>query len=236
MELTREQVETMFGVSGGRELSGFPYELQPSTVNMLLAHDAALRLRCEEAERMQARWKVLASMTKECACVWGINETPDDQYCGGEHNDTIEQLCLAHQKMFDKQLADLTEKLAEMTEELENYRSIAEREGATIAVSELVVLKTQLQAMTKERDEYEAYSHLANRTLDDVTAPLKQQLATAQAENVRLRKALGHFNRTAFEKAPCYICGYNGIEYYQPSTHPCAKLFHEQALNTQEPT
>lgn len=30
-----------------------------------------------------------------------------------------------------------------------------------------------------------------------------------------------------FEQAPCYLCGYNGELYYQPSTHSCAKLYHE---------
>lgn len=235
MELTREQVETMFGVSGGRELSGFPYELQPSTVKMLLAHDAALRLRCEEAERKQARWKVLASMTKECACVWGINETPDDQYCGGEHNNTIEQLCLAHQEIFDKQLADLTEKLAEMTEELENYRSIAEREGATIAVSELAVLKTQLQAMTEERNRQliakDAFMEAVESMRKERTT-LQRQLATAQAENVRQQASIEKLLtfKALWEKAYRDECNWHN----QPEG--LDRQAFERGNTTQEPT
>lgn len=31
-----------------------------------------------------------------------------------------------------------------------------------------------------------------------------------------------------FEKAPCYLCGYNGELYYQPSVHPCATEYHRQ--------
>lgn len=31
-----------------------------------------------------------------------------------------------------------------------------------------------------------------------------------------------------FQKAPCYICGYNGPNYYQPEVHECAGLYHEQ--------
>lgn len=31
-----------------------------------------------------------------------------------------------------------------------------------------------------------------------------------------------------FQKAPCYICGYNGPGYYQPEVHDCAGLYHEQ--------
>lgn len=30
-----------------------------------------------------------------------------------------------------------------------------------------------------------------------------------------------------FEQAPCYLCGYNGPNYYQPDTHACAKQYHE---------
>lgn len=29
---------------------------------------------------------------------------------------------------------------------------------------------------------------------------------------------------TALSDAPCSRCGYNGPGYYQPETHPCAKL------------
>lgn len=29
-----------------------------------------------------------------------------------------------------------------------------------------------------------------------------------------------------FEKAPCYVCGYNSEGYYQPDIHPCAKKYH----------
>jgi len=31
-----------------------------------------------------------------------------------------------------------------------------------------------------------------------------------------------------FEQAPCYLCGYNGVGYYQPKTHPCAVRYHAQ--------
>ena len=32
--------------------------------------------------------------------------------------------------------------------------------------------------------------------------------------------------RREFEKAPCFICGYNGAGYYQPDTHKCAEQYH----------
>lgn len=28
----------------------------------------------------------------------------------------------------------------------------------------------------------------------------------------------------------CYLCGYNGERYYQPDTHPCAKMYHDAQL------
>ena len=34
------------------------------------------------------------------------------------------------------------------------------------------------------------------------------------------------FDAERFERAPCYLCGYNGRGYYQPETHPCAAKYH----------
>ena len=44
-----------------------------------------------------------------------------------------------------------------------------------------------------------------------------------RAERKALRKVFDH---KKFERAPCYLCGYNGERYYQPSTHSCASLYH----------
>ncbi len=35
-------------------------------------------------------------------------------------------------------------------------------------------------------------------------------------------------DRKRFHTAPCYLCGYNGHGYFQPQTHPCAAVFHDQ--------
>lgn len=48
---------------------------------------------------------------------------------------------------------------------------------------------------------------------------------------IRLAKqagAAGHLDRKRFERAPCYLCGYNGEGYYQPDKHPCAARYHAQ--------
>ena len=52
-----------------------------------------------------------------------------------------------------------------------------------------------------------------------MTAPIDPPAALARAEE-------GAFDRKRFEKAPCYLCGYNGAGYYQPGTHPCAEKYH----------
>lgn len=38
--------------------------------------------------------------------------------------------------------------------------------------------------------------------------------------------ALDDLERKRFERAPCYLCGYNGEGYYQPGNHPCAAMYH----------
>ena len=43
------------------------------------------------------------------------------------------------------------------------------------------------------------------------------------------------FDRKRFERAPCYVCGYNGPGYYQPDSHPCAKLYHDKTPALPEP-
>jgi hypothetical protein len=44
---------------------------------------------------------------------------------------------------------------------------------------------------------------------------------------IRLREVLGMmpFDRNRFDQAPCYLCGYNSHDYYQPDVHPCAAMY-----------
>ncbi len=35
------------------------------------------------------------------------------------------------------------------------------------------------------------------------------------------------FSLGAMNKAPCFKCGYNGPGYFQPNSHPCAKMHHD---------
>lgn len=44
------------------------------------------------------------------------------------------------------------------------------------------------------------------------------------AENERLQDRL--FTLGAMHRPPCFVCGYNGQNYYSPSVHPCAERHH----------
>jgi len=59
---------------------------------------------------------------------------------------------------------------------------------------------------------------------------LRSKLTLAHAAGFESgRKAAGREERIdtkRFAEAPCHLCGYNGPDYYQPSTHPCAARFH----------
>lgn len=35
------------------------------------------------------------------------------------------------------------------------------------------------------------------------------------------------FSMGAMETPPCFVCGYNGAGYYQPSKHKCAERHHK---------
>ena len=48
----------------------------------------------------------------------------------------------------------------------------------------------------------------------------------AAADYLRAQAALP-IDVRRFERAPCYLCGYNGPGYFQPNLHPCASRYHE---------
>ena len=51
--------------------------------------------------------------------------------------------------------------------------------------------------------------------------PVETTLAAQQPAAVD-----GAIDRARFERAPCYLCGYNGPGYYKPDKHPCAAKYH----------
>lgn len=57
------------------------------------------------------------------------------------------------------------------------------------------------------------------------------QYTTADATSPNTRAAPGReggdVDIKRFQKAPCYLCGYNGGGYYQPERHVCADRYHK---------
>ncbi len=54
-------------------------------------------------------------------------------------------------------------------------------------------------------------------------ANVEEQLASLKAQVERLSAwQTSVLRRRGLSDAPCDVCGYNGVGYYQPSTHPCA--------------
>jgi hypothetical protein len=103
--------------------------------------------------------------------------------------------------------------------------------------------------MTEERKKELARAFIENAT-DDVDGDVWELVCTVAAEErnevieemkeqARLRevdvwqlearvKELEDelFKHGAMKKAPCFVCGYNGRNYYHPERHPCAERHH----------
>ena len=68
----------------------------------------------------------------------------------------------------------------------------------------------------------------------------KQRAEKAEAELSACKERVRELEEKLFKygemkKAPCFVCGYNGQNYYSPSVHPCAERHHRlQALQAQE--
>jgi hypothetical protein len=56
-------------------------------------------------------------------------------------------------------------------------------------------------------------------------AGLDDRYQQAADEIERLEDRL--FMRGEMEKPPCFVCGYNGPDYYRPSVHKCAARHHK---------
>lgn len=44
--------------------------------------------------------------------------------------------------------------------------------------------------------------------------------------NIERLKPFTAEERKRFRASPCFLCGYNSRDYYQPATHPCARRYH----------
>ncbi|MCA3182399.1 MAG: hypothetical protein INH13_02040, partial [Cupriavidus sp.] len=87
-----------------------------------------------------------------------------------------------------------------------------------------------------EHDQFDSSSYPIGRLCHEAAAALRARAST-HADNCwswgkgHYECAVGQIERlqidkAKFERAPCYLCGYNGRGYYQPDTHPCAAKYH----------
>lgn len=90
------------------------------------------------------------------------------------------------------------------------------------------------EALTAYEDAYE----FTDSHCHGISAVIKTILKWRDDPEAERRRTLGimpphklpavvrTIDRKRFESAPCYLCGYNGEGYFQPTTHPCAKEYH----------
>ena len=84
----------------------------------------------------------------------------------------------------------------------------------------------QINELQMDLCNYKAWRESAVQYANKVEAELS-------ACKERVREKL--FKYGEMKKAPCFVCGYNGQNYYSPSVHPCAERHHRlQALQAQE--
>jgi len=95
------------------------------------------------------------------------------------------------------------------------------------AVMDASQLRKDIEEMTKDRDIHKGmatgYMQLASKH-ESERDELTKQLADLRGDRDTLAARLAADHR--FSEAPCPICDYNGPGYFQPSTHPCAAMFH----------
>ena len=169
--------------------------------NCVMCENAALRLRCEEAE------KQVADLTEKLV---------DAERRANEQFDCVTQVQQSARdllKPLDRQICDLEARLAAMTREVERYKSLL-RTSCQDNIEEYKVackptcdshghehdcptahpglvydeLRQQLQAMTEERDRLAVYHEDDEPSWRHRAEKLEQQLATAQAEIGRLKE------------------------------------------------
>lgn len=104
-----------------------------------------------------------------------------------------------------------------------------------ININPLAEMQAQLAERTRERDRY--HDALIDRHGGEPIALLheldgeREMRESAERQVRALQDRL--FMRGEMALAPCFVCGYNGPNYYQPDAHPCAAR-HHAALAQQE--
>ena len=91
------------------------------------------------------------------------------------------------------------------------------RESRRIEVWVLEKWTDAIEAAMREKDEAH---RVAMRTC----------MEWRRKEKVEIEKLQDRlFSRGEMHKPPCFVCGYNGQNYYRPDIHPCAARHHALA-------
>ncbi len=69
---------------------------------------------------------------------------------------------------------------------------------------------------------------VAHRRLVKLAREALSPALYSKSQQKRFLAVVTQMDLKRFESAPCYICGYNGPNYYQPEVHRCAQFYHEQ--------
>lgn len=117
----------------------------------------------------------------------------------------------------------------------EDYAAMAEH--AAMVEMERDALRAEVERLKRieelaliwaayQDDESKANPDLLMQSLD--AADALYDAVSARLPDPTPAALVGRMDLKRFEKAPCYICGYNGPNYYQAEVHECAGLYHEQ--------
>jgi hypothetical protein len=93
----------------------------------------------------------------------------------------------------------------------------AEIEALRAEVERLAEVLSKI--LENEASDWKAAEEFGGYVLDD---ELREEARAA----LQPAAVDGAIDKARFERAPCYLCGYNGPGYYQPDTHPRAAEYH----------
>jgi hypothetical protein len=162
----------------------------------LLAHDAALRAKIEALEQDKQDMRHIAHRAD---ILWTDRE------------ELKAQLAATTQ---ERDEAERREKQWEVDYAADLKQIIAERDR----------LKEALR-FYRDPQTYGISGGSVDRIIQDAG---KRAQAALVAERDRLKEALGkeRIDGARFERAPCYLCGYNGPSYFHLTVHACAARYH----------
>lgn len=119
--------------------------------------------------------------------------------------------------------ANIARAVAPLQAEIERMQAEVERLKSMVAVTSETVNVIGMPELDGLLDHIYEHGTAAEGVIEKANAFARAVIAryTPQQPAV-VDEAI---DRARFERAPCYICGYNGPGYYRPDTHPCAAKY-----------